>query len=298
MKYYVLNLLVAIFLGILIEGCSDLQTNIPPAEQKVSVHEDGFVSKTSANFHGNVIKQNNWDMKQCQQCHASNYSGGLTGTSCITCHTNPGGPEACNTCHGDFSNISRIAPPRATNGDTATTSIRVGAHTNHLYTATLGSQVACESCHKVPQSVYAQGHLDATPETIVSFAGVATANIASNAVFNSSDATCSNTYCHGNFAYKKSSAVQQNQFAFTDSVMLGNNATVTWTKVDGSQATCGSCHDLPPKGHIGPIPLTECYTCHGNVVDANGNIINPALHINGTADVRGSVVSGKYNFIR
>ncbi len=290
MKYYLLNLLLSISLGFIIYSCSDMKTDIP-VQPKVEVHKIGFADPTSVSFHGTYIMNNNWDMKQCQNCHAADFSGGTTGKSCLTCHKDQGGPTACNTCHGNFNDSSRIAPPRSINGDSLTTSISVGAHTNHLYNSTLGQAVACSSCHVVPQSVYSPGHLTATPDNIINFSGVAVTNIASNASFNSNTATCSNTYCHGNFKYRKSSAASVNQFAFTDSVMTGNNFSVNWATVDGSQIKCGSCHDLPPKGHIAPIPLNECTTCHGNVVDENGNIINPTLHINGTADVRGTVIS-------
>lgn len=290
MKYYLLNILFGISLGFLTYSCSDLKTDIP-VEPKVAVHKEGFTNPTSPNFHGEYLKENNWNIQQCQACHAANFTGGTTGASCTSCHKDENGPLACNTCHGNFDDSTMIAPPRAVNGDTTTTSIKVGAHTNHLYNNTLGQKVSCSSCHVVPQSVYSSGHLDATPNNIVTLSGTATTNIASNATFDPNTGTCANTYCHGNFKYRKSSASSTNQFAFTDSVMVGNNSSVTWTKVDGSQILCGSCHDLPPKGHIAPIPLNECTTCHGNVVDENGNIINPSLHVNGTADVRGTVIS-------
>ncbi len=291
-KYYLISLLSVLILGLVIAGCSDLQKNIPTTPQ-LSVHQPGNLDPASPNFHGNVVKANNWSMKECQNCHAADYSGGTTGASCKSCHKAPQGPEACNTCHGNFADTTYtfIAPPRDVNGDTSTASLTVGAHTSHLYNNTLGNTIPCNTCHVVPSSVYASGHLDATPDNIITLSGTAITNIASNASFDPNAGTCANTYCHGNFKYRKSSAVSTNQFAFTDSVMVGNNVTVQWNKVDGSQAVCGSCHDLPPKGHIGPIPLTECFTCHGNVVDENGNIINQSLHINGTADVRGSVVS-------
>jgi predicted CxxxxCH...CXXCH cytochrome family protein len=288
--YYILYIFTVVSIAIALESCSDLQTNIPQAG-KVIVHKEGFTNPSSPNFHGTLIAENNWDIKSCQQCHAADFSGGTSGQSCLTCHTNAGGPEACNTCHGNFYNPNIIAPPRATNGDTSTSSYFVGAHASHLYGGTLGQIVACSACHVVPQSLYSPGHLDATSENIIKFSGVAIANIASNPNFDQGTARCSNTYCHGNFVYKKTSASLQNQFAFSDSQMVGNNVTVNWTKVDGSQMACGTCHDLPPKGHIGPIPITECYTCHGNVVDATGKIINPTLHINGKADVRGDVTS-------
>ena len=291
MKYFLLDILFTIILGIFLASCSKLQENIP-VSPKLTVHKQGFTNPTSTNFHGTYIKDNNWNMQQCETCHAANFTGGTTGIACTSCHKDANGPEACNTCHGDFNNPSRPSPPRDVNGDTATTLMSVGAHASHLYNNTLGQIVACNNCHVVPQSVYSEGHLDATPNSIVKLSGIATTNIASNASFDPNTGVCANTYCHGNFKFRKSNAVPTNQFIFTDSVIVGNAVSVTWTKVDGSQVKCGSCHGLPPTGHVGPIPLTECFTCHGNVVDENGNIINQSLHINGTADVRGSVVSG------
>ena len=288
MKYYLLNILFALSFGILIASCSDLQNNIP-VQPKLTVHKIGFSNPDSGSFHGTFIKNNNWDLISCQQCHAADYSGGTAEFSCNSCHKAPGGPLACNTCHGDFNNPARIAPPRTINGDTATTVMGVGAHTSHLYTNTLSNNVACESCHNVPQSVFSPGHLDSNLPAEVVLKDLSTSNIASNAAFNSSSGTCSNTYCHGNFSFSKDSADAQDQFAFTASSMIGNNVTVTWTKVNGLQAICGSCHDLPPKGHIGyqQFPISSCVSCHAGVVDEAGNIIDKTKHINGKVNVRG-----------
>jgi hypothetical protein len=285
MKYYLLNILVAVSLTALIVGCSDLKSNLP-VEANLSVHKQGFSNPTSMDFHGTFIKQNNWDIKQCQSCHAADFSGGTTGTNCNSCHTSPGGPASCNTCHGNFNNPSMIAPPRDLNGDTASTAMGVGTHNSHLYSNILGT-VACASCHNVPQSVYSPGHFN--PASLVTLKGLASANIASNSAFNSSDGSCANTYCHGNFAYSKKTAAAENDFAFTDSVMTGNNKTVHWTHSASTEAACGSCHDLPPKGHIGyqQFPISSCVSCHAGVVDDQGNIIDKTKHINGNVDVRG-----------
>lgn len=290
MKFYLINLTLAIIFIGFIAGCSDMQTNIQPAPVLKSVHKDGFTSVQSPNFHGKQIRENNWDMKTCQQCHAADFSGGLTGKSCLTCHTAPGGPEACNTCHGDFSDPSRIAPPRDINGDTSTTVIGVGAHAQHLYDGKLGAKVACETCHTVPATVYQQGHLDSDLPAEVQLKGLAVLGIASNAAFDPNNATCSNTYCHGNFEFSKSSAPAEDQFAFTADKMEGNNQTLTWNKVDGSQIKCGSCHALPPKGHLGyqQFPISSCSACHQGVVDEYGHIIDPSKHINGEVNVRGN----------
>jgi predicted CxxxxCH...CXXCH cytochrome family protein len=288
MKYLLLNILFTISLGIFIIGCSDLQSNIP-VEPKLTVHRSGFTDPTSPNFHAKYIQSNNWDLQQCQSCHAADFSGGTTNESCNTCHSSPGGPAACNTCHGDLRNLSRIAPPRDINGDTATTVLGVGAHTSHLYTNSI-STVSCSSCHNVPQSVFAPGHLDSSHPAPVILNGLATTNIANNATYNASDGTCSNNYCHGNFEYSIDSAAAEDRFAFTDSNMVGNNKTVHWTNAGNSEAACGTCHDLPPKGHIGyqQFPISSCISCHAEVVDAEGNIIDKTKHINGKVDVRGN----------
>ena len=288
MKYRLLIILLIFATGILFYSCSNLKDNIP-VEPKIDVHQEGFSKPSSANFHGTYIKNNNWNLQECQSCHAADFSGGTTGASCFTCHKEPGGPLACNTCHGNPNDPTRIAPPNDINGDTATSAVGVGAHTNHLYNNSLTNNVACQNCHNVPQSVFSPGHLDSKLPAEVTLSGLATANIASNASFNSSNATCSNTYCHGNFAFSKDSAASEDQWAFTSDKMVGNNVTVTWNIVDGSQAACGSCHDLPPKGHIGyqQIPITECVVCHQGVVDEQGNIIDNNRHINGKVNVRG-----------
>jgi hypothetical protein len=39
----------------------------------------------------------------------------------------------------------------------------------------------------------------------------------------------------------------------------------------------------------------SCATCHKNVVDANNNIINLTLHVNGTRDVQFSNAGSSYN---
>jgi predicted CxxxxCH...CXXCH cytochrome family protein len=288
MKYFLQNMFVAVSIGIFMISCSDLRTNLPVETAIPPAHGAGFTDPSSPNFHGTYIMNNNWNIQQCQQCHAADFSGGVTGVSCNSCHKYSGGPAACNTCHGNFNDSTMYAPPRTLNGDTATTYIGVGAHTSHLYSNSL-SIVPCASCHIVPQSVYSTGHIN--PPALIVLQGLASANIASNATFNPSNGSCSNTYCHGNFAFTKSSALPRNYYAFSDSdtVMVGNNKTVQWTQIGDSLAACGSCHDLPPKGHIGykQMSIYQCVSCHSQVIDEQGNIIDKSRHINGVVDVTG-----------
>ena len=287
MKYIFRYSILTILIGIFVAGCSDVRKDISTTAPVVSVHKPGNLDVTSPDFHGNIVRQNNWSMKECQQCHAADYTGGNTGASCFKCHTSSKGPEACNTCHGDFHDPSNIAPPRDTKGNYETSADGVGAHQNHLYSH-LGKAVTCNTCHVVPASLDAKGHIDSPLPAEVNLTGLADSNIAKNASFNPSSMTCSNVYCHGNFEFKKSDAVPTNQFAYTADKMVGNNFSPVWNKVDGSQAKCGTCHGLPPTGHI-QTPITACYLCHEGVVDRDGNIIDKDKHINGYKTVRGSL---------
>ncbi len=282
---YILFYLIAIFLILVITNCSDLNNNLPAAPE-VTVHKPGILQKSSPNWHGTLVKDHGWNLEYCQQCHAIDFSGGVAGVSCLKCHTNAGGPEACNTCHGDFHNISRTAPPRDINGDTSATVLGVGAHTQHLYENKLGNSVSCSNCHKVPLNYNSPGHVDSDLPAEVILNGQATSHGATNATYNHADGSCANTYCHGNFTFYKDSTSLRNQFAYTADKMTGTSQIVIWNKVDDSQIKCGSCHGLPPAGHI-QVELKDCAGCHVGVVDEFGNIIDKTKHMNGRVDVFG-----------
>ena len=253
----------------------------------ISVHQAGIVNPSSPNFHGKYItNQFNWDMRSCAECHGINYSGGYIAPTCLTCHTQTNGPEACNTCHGDFLDPSQISPPRALDGSIETTDPGVGAHNAHLYQNTLGSDVSCETCHIVPETVYAEGHIGSDGKAEITFGGIAN-NTGAQSQYDFSTSTCSNTYCHGNFVFNKNGSPPTYGFAYTGDSMVGNNNSVIWNKVDGSQIECGSCHGLPPTGHIAAT-LNQCVNCHVGIVDANGNIIDKTKHINGEPNVFGN----------
>jgi Geobacter CxxxxCH...CXXCH motif (GSu_C4xC__C2xCH) len=269
--------------GIAKVGCNTSQCHPP-----INIHKEGLTTIGSNNFHGTYIKNSHWNLTQCSQCHGANYTGGIASPSCTTCHTNTNGPEACNTCHGDFNDPNRIAPPRDINGDTSTAILGVGAHSKHLYENSVGNVVSCSDCHKVPDknNIYSPGHLDSDLPAEVTLSGQAIINGASNAAYNHSDGSCANTYCHGNFTFYKDSTSLRNQFAYTEDKMTGISQTVIWNKVDGSQIKCGSCHGLPPSGHI-QVELKDCAGCHTGVIDEFGNIIDKSKHMNGKIDVFG-----------
>lgn len=289
MKYLYIYLIIFVTSAFLAAGCSELQDDVAsgqPVSRANFFHPEGFEKPGSPNFHGKYIKEHNYEMRDCQQCHGANYTGGRVNAACTDCHTQQNGPEACNTCHGDSNPGGRIYPPRDLDDNTTTASRGVGAHEQHLGTTVLGARARCSSCHIFPRSTYAPGHIDSTRYAEVNFGGIA-ANFHASPQYDASNQTCANTYCHGGFEFRKSEADSLNRFAYTADKMTGNPQTVSWTNPTGAEKTCGTCHGLPPAGHI-PASINQCYQCHGNVVDMNGNIIDKDKHINGMVNARGS----------
>ncbi|QQS38076.1 MAG: hypothetical protein IPM56_09120 [Ignavibacteriales bacterium] len=287
MKHYSIIYIVALIAGFIYVGCSDINEDInqPPA---LGIHAEGISNPNSTAFHGELIAANKYSLKQCQQCHGNNYSGASIGgsniSSCTSCHTGNNGPETCNTCHGDFADPTRSAPPRALNGSIETTYPGVGAHSKHLYENDLANNIRCSSCHTYPQSLNADGHLGDDIKAEIIFGRVSITQ-GVTPIYNFADNKCSNTYCHGNFTFRSVSTADSLRYIYTDSIMVGNNKIVVWNQVDGMQATCGSCHNLPPTGHF-PHTIDNCWNCHSEVIDGDGNIIDQTKHINGIANIK------------
>jgi hypothetical protein len=128
MKYIYLFLPV-LFLALYLSGCAELETDIAQPEGSGDFHKEGILNPMSPDWHGDLIRDNQWDMKDCQHCHGGDYHGGLVDVSCLSCHNEQAGPENCATCHG---NENSPAPPRDLDGNTAASSPRVGAHQIHL----------------------------------------------------------------------------------------------------------------------------------------------------------------------
>lgn len=299
--------------------CSSCHT--VPSEWKTQNHPDGkvqIVFGAPANLGG---KQPQWNTQQrsCSDtyCHHSGISGAVAGTttwqkpqdplSCQSCHGNPptklrdgkdhpndtrcyqchqhvdqnnkiikpelhingrvefSYPTQCNACHGDDKSP---APPKDLSGNTATTARGVGAHQAHLQNNGRNVVVACEACHQVPASTEASGHLDASLPAEVLFQSLAVFG-GLQPKWERNSNTCSQVYCHG---------------ATLDG---GTHTSPVWTQVDGSQATCGSCHGNPPRKVRSGASHTaskDCYLCHSSMAK-DGTIKQPALHINGRVDL-------------
>ena len=334
----------------LLMSCSELKTELPAASSAdLKVHEDGWMVRNSPAFHATALKQTKYDLTDCATCHSKQYTGGVSGVSCYSCHSGyphpsgfkaasghpqmlfdqsyplnqckschgltyngngetvkscmksgchvdaanaPKSPESCSACHGSFNasanDLLASAPPKSVKGETLESVRGVGAHQKHLQADGIGKAVKCQECHTVPTQVFAAGHLGKDNAEVAfndTLARLSTArgSFVPAPVYTTSTLKCNNTYCHGNWKLRK--ATSASAWAFTDSVMVGENYAPVWTG-GASNAACGSCHGIPPKGHV-VVALSTCGSCHLGVVGTDGKVADKTLHINGKVNVFG-----------
>ncbi|MDP8287647.1 MAG: hypothetical protein RAP03_13315, partial [Candidatus Electryonea clarkiae] len=217
--------------------------------------------------HDEYLRGSRWDFTSCYNCHLNsntssqvNFGGSCSSSSCH--NSELGGAEACNTCHGNFGGGMDLpykwAPPSDLQGEIQTTNRGVGAHQTHLR-APSGNflPVTCTSCHTVPSGLTSEGHLDsATPGAEVIFSELAAADSV-DPNYDNNELTCS-VYCHG-------------------------ESNPIWTEVNGSWNECNSCHDYPTD--LCNTQSENCGECHSRVMDLDGNIISPELHLNGRIEI-------------
>lgn len=286
---YIITYLSIISVTLFVASCSDLDPYIPPPPT-LTVHGEGIDSINSPNWHGNLVKENNYNLMVCQNCHGPDYAGGLVNESCLNCHIYSQGPENCTTCHGS---LNSNAPPKDLNGNISQSAPGVGTHQNHVRLNTFGRQILCSECHNVPGSLFTAGHIDTDQPAEVIFNGAVGLTVTNepntsqydsvltlftpDPVFDYSALSCSNTYCHGYFKN-------------------GNpDNKPVWNDLSTSQ--CGSCHGdgsnpLPKRAPQGTHPSNaNCYECHGEVVNANMQIINPSKHIDGLLNLYGNDIN-------
>ena len=186
----------------------------------------------------------------------------------------------CTACHGDPTRvvppgeeILKVAPPVDRHGSSDTRQAGVGAHQAPLLpgATAISSPVACTECHVVPTNLLHVGPAFNTPASL-EWGPLATAKGAA-ASFDSSSATCAN-YCHG------------------ATVTGGFTTQPVWTRVDGTQARCGTCHGSPPTSgrhelHASPRRLAiSCGICHptGYALGIVGPAVVP-IHVDGEIEM-------------
>jgi predicted CxxxxCH...CXXCH cytochrome family protein len=272
-------------------GCSKLEENsqrMNPLESHF--HDVGWVNPSVQNNHGRVIAAQGYSMGECKSCHGSDYKGGVTATSCFSCHQK--GPESCSTCHGSSTSI---APPIDLSGNTETTARGVGAHQKHMEAAALSTGYRCTTCHQIPESFSDPVHINTDVEGTPVVFGDSLSSTPSgefgerhtpNPQYNHTAASCSDVYCHGSFEG-------------------GNqNNIVIWNA--SNQAQCGSCHGdpatgdpLPREEHVRGALVQNCQGCHF-IQDSTGQRLPVAERLsNGTykIDIPAVHVNGKLNLV-
>lgn len=224
----------------------------------------------------------------CASCHD------LTSptSSCTTCHATAGFASwdtTCTFCHGDPA-TPRASPPVDIQGRSAATNVSVGVHAAHV-TTPIASAAACAECHPARAGSVAAdaGHVDGNGIAEVQLGALARTGgaAATYTRVSATSATCASTYCHGRFS---------------GGVNSGQGATVNWTST--TQVTCTSCHGSPPSTGQHSKHRSEglgCQNCHNAVASSSTVIANPALHVNGSDDVKfggtwsGRNVAGSWN---
>jgi predicted CxxxxCH...CXXCH cytochrome family protein len=228
------------------------------------VHPAGWYAAGSGGTHGPTADSGG--VAACTECHGADLRGGGSGVSCDSCHS--GWQTNCTFCHGGTDNMTG-APPEGVDGETARTTLEVGAHTSHVATTTMHSAFPCSRCHVTPASALSAGHIDGDGTAEITFDTLNT-----GATYNFTTGVCANLYCHGNG--------------------WSTRGTADWDT--DPTLNCASCHndETTPRASFtmsGDHRLHvldrgyRCNECHSTVVSATKTIIGLSLHVNGTPDV-------------
>ena len=221
----------------------------------------------------------------CASCHGTGYTyltattGSITGAALVT-HLDGKNtllaPETCTTCHGKparasvaGADLNQASSPPSAASATGVAGVHL-AHVNQGSTgAPLSTPLACVNCHTVPTN---NDHGDGIVGVIYSSLSVAQGAVPT--AYNQTSHTCSNTYCHGNFAGGNVSAAALSWATEGKLTCTGchGNPPPTATTRHPANASCGSCHtgytsnSVPVAGHVDGLfqkPANGCTACHG-----------------------------------
>jgi predicted CxxxxCH...CXXCH cytochrome family protein len=205
----------------------------------------------------------------CGRCHDGTPArpAGVTlaapnAPACTSCHSEPQGVLACNTCHGT---ASTIYPPR----DRCFFPNDIGgAHAAHVAASTIHNEPVqpeagkgtpesggypCSTCHPIPG-----------PEVIGGLHGNGTVDVIFDPKVVSPEASYD--------AATKACAVSCHDVG-------GTRARWVWT--DTTPVTCNDCHRSPPTGHY-PGPCSECHS----EANATGTALSGgSLHLDGRVEL-------------
>ena len=246
----------------------------------------------------------------CTVCHGADYNGGTVNVSCnnstINCHgqnspaNGTGGDwKACNFCHGGATQTN---PPHGVANETATTTLGVGKHAQHLAASATHVAFTCINCHVIPgagdiahiaQYVYSADltqtghHGDVTfPALPTTPLGSPTSAMAWNvATTNGTTPFTGRGTCLGNCHSSGRTGTATVQAPLVTPYWAGVGPTA-WTV-----ASCAMCHAASPttgthSTHTKSSNNVGCTGCHPAATSA--------LHMNGLRDVNTTCNSASY----
>jgi predicted CxxxxCH...CXXCH cytochrome family protein len=228
-----------------------------------AVHTPDIVDPRSPGWHGALLREARWapmldgeNPNACGRCHdgATSRPAGVSlpapgAPDCTSCHTEPGGPLACSTCHGDGA---RTYPPRDPCFFPA--DAPAGAHAVHVNpSAARSSGLPCSTCHPLPPpqvigGLHGNGIVDVLFDPTL---------VAPGGSYDATTGACT-VSCHN---------------------LGGARPIPRWS--DTAPLGCGDCHGSPPANHY----LGPCTNCHREANAAGTALSGGPLHLNGRVDL-------------
>lgn len=175
--FHILVVGAVVFLVVAAGGCSELNSDLPPASGEMGdIHPDDWINVSSPGFHGAYLQSKNWQVQECARCHGALYDGGSSGVSCYSCHNSyPHDPvftssagyhpgylranlyplQACQQCHGTtYQGGTRVN----------VSCMQSGCHVDG--SGTPKSPEACNTCHGVFSAAASDALSAAPPKSV------------------------------------------------------------------------------------------------------------------------------------
>ena len=280
-----------------------------------SGHPTEWLTSGDDNFHGEAVIINGWST--CTECHGDDHKGGVSGTSCFTCHNGPSGHPvdwgtyssdkyhakgvqkkgwdltSCQACHGvDYAG--------GRSGVTCLT-----CHSN--------TPESCSTCHGSSSNAAPPKDLIGLSDTKMKSVGAHQAHLSgTNYSVGIACSEChlipTSLYSPGHIDSELPAEVTFGSIATDNGTLMpvwdgisscstvfchggfagGNDKhKPDWTVVGGNETQCGTCHGLPPAAPHPQEPIEtvrQCHLCHAVMIDENYTIIDKSKHINGKTD--------------
>lgn len=211
----------------------------------------------------------------CASCHLSPPADHYVG-DCSGCHTEAnedgtalsGGPLHLNGIVDFGDSMGGCGGCHGAGGDDAWP--RTDAHDGHRV-PTVTEQAPCSSCHPVPETIEAPGHMDGVVQ--VELKGLAAAR-GVDPVYGEDAGTCV-TACHG------------------EGIEGGTVPLPVWTASEEVAGRCNACHGIPPAAPHSPSAGCASTLCHGGEVTYTPDgpqITEPGrlIHVDGIVDFGGA----------